>query len=48
VGAGLYRSAKEAFSSFTPVQTIEPDRSKRDAYAQAYGRWEEALGHSLR
>jgi xylulokinase len=48
VGAGLYRSAKEAFSALTPVQTVEPDRSKLEPYAQAYRRWEEALAHSLR
>jgi len=48
VGAGLYRTAKEAFSALTPVQTVEPDRSKLDGYAQAYGRWEEALAHSMR
>ena len=48
VGAGVYRSAAEAFSAMKPVQTVEPDRSKLDAYAEAYARWEKALEHSLR
>jgi xylulokinase len=47
VGSGVYRSAAEAFSAMKPVQSVEPDRSKVDAYAQAYSRWEKALEHSL-
>ena len=43
----MYRSAAEAFSAMKPVQSVEPDRSKADAYAQAYSRWEKALEHSL-
>jgi xylulokinase len=48
VGAGLYRSAKEAFSALKPVQSVEPDRSKLEAYTQAYGSWEEKLAHSMK
>jgi xylulokinase len=48
LGAGSYSSAAQAFSALKPVQTIEPDRSQADAYAQAYGRWEETLLSSLR
>jgi xylulokinase len=47
VGAGIYRDAAQAFSALKPVQSIEPDASKRDAYASAYARWEEALVKSL-
>ena len=47
VGAGVYPGAKEAFRGLKPVQTVEPDVTKRDDYARAYGRWEEALRHSL-
>jgi len=47
VGAGLYSGVKAAFRGLKPVQTVEPDATKRDAYAQAYGRWEEAMRHSL-
>jgi xylulokinase len=48
VGFGVYGDAAQAFSAMKPVQIVEPDRSKLDAYAQAYGRWEEALVSSLR
>jgi xylulokinase len=48
VGAGVYKDAGQAFGTMKPVQSLDPDRSKADAYAQAYGRWEEALQRSLR
>jgi len=48
VGAGLYRTARESFSALKPVKSVEPDRSKLAAYTQAYGKWEEALAHSMR
>jgi xylulokinase len=48
VGAGLYRSAKEAFSDLKPVLSVEPGHSKLEAYSQAYGRWEQALERSMR
>jgi xylulokinase len=48
VGAGLYRGAREAFTTLKPLQSVEPDRSKLDAYSQAYGTWEEAQARSMR
>jgi xylulokinase len=48
VGAGLYKSARDAFSAFAPVQTVEPDRAKAGAYAEAYGKWTAALDSSMR
>ncbi|MGA2478347.1 MAG: FGGY family carbohydrate kinase [Spirochaetia bacterium] len=43
IGAGVYRSPKEAFVGLTSVMTVEPDPSKVQAYREAYGRWEELL-----
>ena len=43
IGAGVYRSPKEAFVGLTSVMTVEPDLSKAQAYREAYGRWEELL-----
>jgi xylulokinase len=48
VGAGLYRGPSEAFTGLKPVQSVDPDRSKPEAYAAAYRGWEEALERSLR
>jgi xylulokinase len=47
VGVGLYHSAKEAFRGLQPVQSVEPDRSKQEAYSQAYLKWEQALANSI-
>jgi len=47
IGAGVYRSLREAFVGLTAVQTAEPDQSKADAYREAYGRWEDALKKDL-
>ena len=46
VGAGVYRSMKEAFVGLTAVKTVDPDKSTEEAYAEAYGRWERALEKS--
>jgi len=48
VGAGMYQDAAQAFGKMKPVQSVEPDRSHADAYAQAYGRWEETLKQAMR
>ena len=47
IGAGVYRGTREAFASLRPVQTAEPDRGKSAAYAEAYGRWGDALKKTL-
>ncbi|MGO9309735.1 MAG: xylulokinase [Spirochaetia bacterium] len=48
VGAGLYRSAREAFRALKPVQSVEPERSSEEACTRAYGSWEEELAASMR
>jgi xylulokinase len=47
IGAGVYRSLREAFVGLTAVQTVEPDPSRAEAYRDAYGRWENALNKEL-
>lgn len=47
IGAGLYRDAKDAFAGLKPVKTIEPSKSLRQAYQQAYNTWEKALENEL-
>ncbi|HEY9594854.1 MAG TPA: FGGY family carbohydrate kinase [Spirochaetia bacterium] len=47
VGAGIYRSMKDAFVGLRAVRTAEPDPSKKDAYAEAYGRWERELARII-
>ncbi len=46
VGAGIYRSAREAFVGLTAAMTVEPDASKAQAYQEAYARWERVLSSS--
>ncbi len=43
VGAGVYRSVKDAFVGLAAVMTVEPDAAKAASYQDAYGRWERAL-----
>jgi len=47
IGAGLYRDAKDAFAGLRPVKTIEPSKSLRSAYQQAYETWERVLKNEL-
>lgn len=39
VGAGVYKSFEEAFSTLKLIKTIEPDLSKTDEYNSAYKNW---------
>lgn len=48
IGAGIVRSAGDAFRGLKRVGTIEPDVTLRDAYDEAYARWSAALAHTLR
>jgi xylulokinase len=48
IGAGVYSSAREAFSGLSAVMSVEPATGDAAAYEEAYGRWEEALRRSLR
>lgn len=43
IGAGIYSSAKEAFSSLKKIDVIEPDGLKADKYCGAYDIWKERL-----
>ncbi len=43
VGAGVYSSFEEAFSTLAIVKTIEPDLSKADEYSSAYNNWNNIL-----
>jgi xylulokinase len=46
LGAGVYASAKEAFSGLDCQQTIEPEPKDQAAYKEAYATWLAALeGH---
>jgi xylulokinase len=47
VGAGVYRDLVEAFQGLVSVRAVEPSSDTRDAYADAYSRWSEALGREL-
>ncbi len=39
VGAGIYQSFEEAFSTLKKMQTIEPDQSNAASYKKAYEQW---------
>jgi xylulokinase len=39
IGAGIYASAKEAFSGLDCKKTIEPDPKEQEAYKAAYDAW---------
>jgi xylulokinase len=48
IGAGIYQSAKEAFTHLNKIKTIEPLSAEREAYAAAYSRWENILQTNLK
>jgi xylulokinase len=43
LGAGIYKTSKEAFSGLKKLFTIEPDKTKTSAYADAYSKWNSML-----
>jgi xylulokinase len=43
IGAGIYHSAREAFDGLKRIATIEPDKSKENAYTEAYQVWRKML-----
>lgn len=47
VGAGLYRSPRDAFAGLAAVQSVQPDAALAAAYADAYGMWKRALERAL-
>lgn len=47
IGAGIYRSAEEAFASLKKIDVIEPDGLKADKYCTAYSNWKEQLDRQI-
>ncbi len=47
LGAGIYKSFKDAFAGLQPIKTIEPDKKLAKAYSQAYNNWHNILNDSL-
>jgi xylulokinase len=47
LGAGIYKSFKDAFAGLKPIKTIEPDKKLAKAYAQAYNNWHNILNNLL-
>jgi len=43
VGAGYYKSFKDAFAGLKKIETVEPDNSRSSAYQEAFGKWNETL-----
>jgi len=43
VGAGIYQTPEEAFTSLKRIETIEPNPSTEEAYQKAYQRWKNVL-----
>ena len=47
IGAGYYRSTKEAFSNLKIIKTINPIMNKHHEYLNAYNVWEKLLAKQL-
>jgi len=47
LGAGIYKSFKDAFAGLKPIKTIEPDKKLAKAYTQAYNNWHNILNKLL-
>ena len=47
VGAGIYSSPQEAFSTLKKIEVIEPDGLKANRYIEAYERWYSYLNRAL-
>ena len=46
IGAGIYKSAEEAFSSYKPVAFAEPQKNS-SSYTEVYDRWKTLLENTL-
>jgi xylulokinase len=44
IGCGYYKSEKEAFNGLKSINLTTPDKTRAQAYADAYERWIEQLG----
>ena len=47
VGAGIYRSPKEAFASLRRLEEVEPDGLKADRYCGAFDTWKDCLNKMI-
>ena len=47
IGAGIYKTPEEAFSSLKKVEVIEPDGLKANEYCGAYDVWKDRLNHVI-
>ncbi|SEG24677.1 xylulokinase [Parabacteroides chinchillae] len=47
IGAGIYKSAEEAFASLKKIDVIEPDGLKADKYCGAFDIWKDRLNKEL-
>ena len=47
IGAGIYRTAEEAFASLKKIDVIEPDGLKADKYCGAYDIWKDRLNRQI-
>jgi xylulokinase len=43
IGSGFYASTQEAFGGLVKLKVIEPQADLMASYAEAYGRWVDAL-----
>ena len=48
LGAGIYNSTQEAFSTLERLDVIEPDATWKQPLEEAYGRWKQELSNSLK
>ena len=47
LGAGVYRSADEAFSTLSLLESVEPVADWKDSLTDAYGRWKNEVEKSI-
>ncbi|MCQ2181927.1 MAG: carbohydrate kinase [Bacteroidales bacterium] len=47
LGAGIYKTADEAFETLNRVEVIEPNPEWKDALEEAYGRWKAEVEKSI-
>ena len=48
IGAGIYKSTEEAFSSLKKIQVIEPETRNIAAYKEAYARWKDIVENLIK
>lgn len=43
IGAGIYRSPREAFATLKKQAVVEPESRGKEIYLEAYGRWKRLI-----